>query len=115
LIQKRVVGGVVMTEFAMSQAFHEYGREHRFGRLSVVGHEIDRLRNSHTKYAVEGLTFGWSSCVAIVNGRPVECHRVGPYTILVEPLDKASFVKLSRWQRYGLWLARVLRLLKKVY
>lgn len=108
---KRMVGGIAMTEFAMSQAFYEHAGEKRLARLSAVGHDIDDLRNSHLAHAKEGMPSGWESCVAIINGRAHECHRVGRYTIIVH----GETVRMNRRQRVALWLAAPFRQIAKAF
>lgn len=108
---RRMVGGVRMSEFAMSQAFFEFGGEKRLARLSAVGHEIERIRTNHVAGALEGTNGGWESCIALVNGRAYECHRIGEYTIIVHGGD---VLRLSRMKRVALWLSAPIMQIAKV-
>jgi hypothetical protein len=84
----RTVGGVRMTEFAMSQAYYEYGVAVDWNRFAVLRQRLNYWQKeaehgSHDRFGSER-SRSWDRCVAVVNGKAVECYRVENYLILVD-------------------------------
>lgn len=113
---KTMCGGVELTEFQMSQAFYEYSDQRARTYFGTVARRIDdALVHKALWRASRGRNTGWDFCFAVVNGQPMECYRIGRFTLLVDPNvnDKFSVAprpKLGLVKRYALRLARGLRL-----
>lgn len=117
-LDRQWIAGAQLTEFQMSQAFYEYRTDMAKNHFSRLARRIDDAVAQYPYGSFQsgrGQSSGWDHCIAIVNGKPMECYRLGRFTLLVDPsaydqFSVAARPKLGLVKRYALRLARMLRL-----
>lgn len=112
----KIVGGVPMTEFAMSQAFYEFKtaqdwREFADLRRTLDGFSVGQTYGDFSRFAASrGTRDGWDRCVAVINGKPRNCYRVGKFTIIADDMTlERGPNRLGAVKRLALWVAMALK------